>query len=160
MVVSNFRSPVPAIYEAILRQQTEELGLQDKVKFLGPLFGEEKVQFWLRAHIFVFPTYREGLPYTLLESLASGTPVITTRVGAIPEVIRDQVHGYFIDHRDISRLVDIIEMLMSQRHRLQAMSLNCILRAREYYGIERMTHQLSRLYDFLLAQDPDFSSTR
>ena len=147
-------------YETILRRQTEELGLQEKVKFLGPLFGEEKVQFWLKAHIFVFPTYREGLPYSLLESLASGTPVITTRVGAIPEVITDQVHGYFIDHRDISQLTGIIEMLMSQRYRLQAMSLNCIVRAREYYGIERLTEQLSRLYDFLLGPNPAGSSSR
>ena len=84
-------------YEQSLKDLAINLNINDSVEFMGPVFGEQKIQFWNHATILVFPTYfDEGLPYTLLEALASGTPSITTRVGGIPEVIEDGVQGLFV----------------------------------------------------------------
>ena len=81
--------------ERELRELVTREGLNDAVTFAGPLFGEAKLRFWEDIDLFVFPTASEGLPYTLLEAMASGTPVLTTRVGGIPDVIQAGVQGEF-----------------------------------------------------------------
>ena len=135
--------------EDSLKKRTDELGLNDTVQFLGPLFDQDKMKFWMDAHIFVFPSHSEGLSYTLLESLAAGTPVITTDVGAIPEVLTDRVHGILVNPGDIDGLVDALRQFLSDPGRLKTMSLSCIKRAHEYFGIQRLVEQFDQLYHLL-----------
>jgi glycosyltransferase involved in cell wall biosynthesis len=136
--------------EYLLKQQVTRLGLRELVEFAGTVFEQEKVNFWLTAHLFIFPSYNEGLPYTLLESMASGTPVIATPVGGIPEVIQDGVHGALIEPKDFAAIGSAISRLIQQPDLLKKMSLKCIDRAREKYGIERMAGQFEALYELLL----------
>jgi glycosyltransferase involved in cell wall biosynthesis len=133
-----------------LRQQVNRLGLQDLIELSEPIFGENKINFWLSAHLFIFPSYDEGLPYTLLESIASGTPVIATPVGGIPDVIQDGVHGILVKPRDSAGIALAVLRLIKQPDLLKKMSLKCIERARERYGIERMVGQFEVLYGSLL----------
>jgi len=138
------------LLEAELKNRVIELNLQEQVQFVGSIFNMAKRNFWMDAHLFIFPSYSEGLPYTLLESLATGTPVITTAVGAIPEVIEDQTHGILVKPGDIEGLAKVVKLLILNPDRLKIMSLNCIKRAHEYYGITRLADQFDDLYQFLL----------
>lgn len=139
--------------EVPLKNRIKELNLQDKVEFLGPLFGSNKWRFWNDAHLFIFPSHSEGLPYSLLESLASGTPVITTAVGAIPEVVEDKTHGLLVKPGDVEGLTNAIKLLISSPDRLKTQSLNCIKRAHEFYGIIRLADQFDEIYQFLLRME-------
>lgn len=132
--------------ESALREQVKALQLEDGVRFAGPLFGDRKIAFWREADIFVFPTYREGLPYTILESLASATPVVTTRVGGIPDVIGDGVHGRFVELRDAEGIANAVRTMVLDRVRLREMSAECLARARSHYGIDRLAGQFSETY--------------
>ena len=136
--------------EAELRELVRVRGLEDKVLFTGPLFGEAKARFWREVDLFVFPTYHEGLPYAALESLASGTPMVTTRVGGIPDAVVDGVHGLLIAPGDSEAIADSIEALVSDRARLRQMSAACLQRAKEQYSIERLARQFSELYRAVL----------
>ena len=139
-------------HEEFLRQQVAERDLDALVSFVGPIFGDAKLAYWRDIDVFVFPTYhREGLPYTILEALASGTPVITTRVGGIPDVIQDGVQGVFLDEHHSESVAMAIETLVSDRERLRDMSVAAIRRAKEHYGVERLAVQFDRLYQELLA---------
>jgi len=133
-----------------LKQQAAQLGLQGLVEFTGPIFEQDKIKFWLSAHLFIFPSYDEGLPYTLLESIASGTPVIATPVGGIPDVIRDGVHGILVKPRDSAEIASAISRLIQKPDLLKKMSLKCIERASESYGIERMAGQFEAVYETIL----------
>ena len=71
--------------EAALRQLIQEIGMDDKVVFLGPRYGDDKVREYTQADVYVMPSRYEMFGLTLLEALACGTPVIITdRCGIAP----------------------------------------------------------------------------
>lgn len=133
--------------EDTMRALVESLALQSRVTFAGALFGKDKDRFWRDIDLFVFPTFhREGLPYTVLESLAYATPLITTSVGGIADAIVDGVQGYFVAPRDPEGLARKLKELIDDRETLKRMSEACVARAREFYGIDRLASQFSQLY--------------
>jgi glycosyltransferase involved in cell wall biosynthesis len=136
--------------EEELKRLVHSLGLEKHVEFRGTVRGTFKTQFWREADLLVFPTYHEGLPYTLLESLAAGVPVITTHVGGIPEAVEDGVHGVFVEPRDPEALAGAIRTMLSDRERLRMMSEACIMSARKRFGIERLAAQFDELYHALM----------
>jgi len=145
--------------EDLLKQEVQDLGLQPWVRFAGPVSGEEKVRCWQQADLFVFPSYGEGLPYALLESLASGTPVVTTRVAGIAEAVVDGDHGLFVPPQNAGAVADAIAALRSDPDRLRRMSRRCVERALEQYTIDRLTSQLQTLYQHVLARDQSSERT-
>jgi glycosyltransferase involved in cell wall biosynthesis len=74
--------------ESNLKAQVESSGLNDTVRFLGYVSDEELLQVYQASDFFVLPTRElEGFGLVILEAMASGTPVLGTPVGGIPEVI-------------------------------------------------------------------------
>jgi glycosyltransferase involved in cell wall biosynthesis len=91
------------------------------IEHLGPAPLEQRVKFFKQADLFVLPTYAEGMPVAVLEAMAAGLPVITTRVGGIPELIEDGVEGFLIAPGDVEALADRITRLIrdpSERRRM------------------------------------------
>jgi len=133
--------------ETDLRQRVADRGLDRSVRFLGPVFDERKVRLWLDSDVFVFPTFHhEGLPYALLESMAAGTPAITTRVGAIPDVMHDGVHGLIVAPRSPVAVADAVAALAADRAMLDRMSEAGRSRIAEWYCVERLADEFDRLY--------------
>lgn len=129
---------------------------ENLVEFVGARFGEAKDELWRDTDVFVFPTsHAEGLPYSLLESMAAGAVPITTRVGAQPDVISEGVHGLFIPPGNPEALFDAIVMLDDDRQRLLEMSRESILRIRRNYSVERLSAEFGDLYRSLTAQGAD-----
>ena len=83
-------------------QQANALGISASVSFLG--FVKDMLSFYSSLDIFVLPSLREGLPMSILEAMALGKPVIATTVGAIPNVIADDVSGLLIEPGDVRGL--------------------------------------------------------
>jgi glycosyltransferase involved in cell wall biosynthesis len=97
-----------------------ELKIEDRVLFAGWVSGEEKVRLLRRAQIYVLPSYYEGLPVSLLEAMSWQVPVISTRVGGIPELVREGVDGLLIDAGDRDALSSaIIKLAQNANLRLQ-----------------------------------------
>jgi glycosyltransferase involved in cell wall biosynthesis len=133
-----------------LAARVRELGLESRVKLVEPLFGAQKVKFLRQSDIFLFPSYHEGLPYSVLESLAAGTPVIATRVGGIPDAIVDGVQGLLIDPKDPKQIVDAMRRLAADPALVRKMSQNCLSRSRDMFGLERLSRDFDQLYQSLL----------
>jgi len=85
-----------------------ELGIENHVVFVGWVSGAVKVDLLRRAQIYVLPSYNEGLPVSLLEAMSWQVPVISTRVGGIPELVREGVDGLLIDAGDRAALSSAI----------------------------------------------------
>ncbi|CDG84600.1 glycosyl transferases group 1 family protein [Janthinobacterium agaricidamnosum NBRC 102515 = DSM 9628] len=136
--------------EQRLRQRVAELGLQDAVQFAGPVFGEAKQRLWEQADLFGFPTYREGLPYVLLESMAARTPALACPVGGIPDVMQDGVHGFFVPPRDPQALAALILRLDRDRPLLRSMAQAGRERVERHYTVERLAHDFRAIYAGLL----------
>lgn len=136
--------------EERLRARVNALGLADRVEFKGPVFGEDKDRLWRAGHVFAFPTYhREGLPYALLEAMAAGAVPVTTRVGAIPDVMQDEVHGLLVEARDTKDLARAITRLDDDRALLSRMAESGQNRVLAYYTTTRLADDFARIYESL-----------
>jgi len=138
--------------EALLRAMSLQLNLTDRVHFAGPLFGEAKEELWRSAHVFVFPTYHEGLPYALLEAMAAGAVPVTTRVGAIPDVLTNGLHGLLVDAMDPVGLAAALRRLDDDRESLARMAEAGRDRILMHYSVARLADDFRRLYFGLLAK--------
>jgi glycosyltransferase involved in cell wall biosynthesis len=137
--------------EASLRQLVERLKLRRAVTFAGPLFGEAKMALLATSDVLLFPTYAEGLPYALLECMAAGLPAITTRVGAIPDVVVDGVHGIFVPPRTVHPIAQAIAKLAGNRQLLAQMRDACRTRIASRYSLQNFSGEFSRLYSDISA---------
>lgn len=139
--------------ESRLMDRVSKLGLENCVRFAGPLFGAEKNALWHSADVFVFPTYhREGLPYALLEAMAAGVVPITTQVGAIPDVMQDGIHGLFVPSRDVDALAVALDKLDGDRGLLLKLAQAGRERVLENYTVSRLAADFERLYNSLLGK--------
>lgn len=89
-----------------LEAQAIDAGLQDNVKFLG--FREDIQDIYSVADLFVFPSYREGLPVSLMEAMASGLPVVCSNIRGNVDLINDHQGGFLVDPSDEVSLKDAI----------------------------------------------------
>jgi glycosyltransferase involved in cell wall biosynthesis len=80
-------------------------GLGDRIAFHGLLEGDDKWEAYRRAHLLLHPSRWDGQPVTILEAFAVGLPVVATRVGAIPDTIRDGVDGHLMAEPTAAELV-------------------------------------------------------
>jgi colanic acid/amylovoran biosynthesis glycosyltransferase len=81
---------------AALEARAEQLGLADAVSFLGAVGSDIVPSLYQRAHVFCLPSFAEGLPVSLIEAMASGVPVVTTRIMGTPELVEDGVSGLLV----------------------------------------------------------------
>ncbi len=139
--------------EIRLREAASSLGLSSRMQFVGPAFGRRKIELLGASDAFVLPSYSEGLPYALLESMAAGVPVIASRVGAIPDVVVDRIHGLLIPPRNPEALAHAIGELAADRDRLVRMGAACRERIAAGYSIDGLAERFCRLYDGLCATD-------
>ncbi|MBI1850499.1 MAG: glycosyltransferase family 4 protein [Planctomycetes bacterium] len=92
-------------------------GLRRGVRFLGDV--RAPAAFYLAADLFVHPTFYDPCSLVVLEALASGTPVLTTRRNGASELMTDGVEGVIIDHpNDVAGLVSAIERLLDRDRRV------------------------------------------
>jgi len=104
-----------------LRKQAVDLGIAEKVIFTGHI--EEKVfrDAYGAADVFVLPSEYEAFGIVLLEAMACKVPCIGTRVGGVPEVIRDGTDGLLVEYKDVRGLARAMIRLLSdfeERHRM------------------------------------------
>lgn len=98
---------------AALERRAAELGVADRVRFLGYQSSEQVRALLQGADVFALPSFAEGVPVVLMEAMASGVPVVATRIAGITELVEDGVSGYVVPPGDVDALVDAIDPLLS-----------------------------------------------
>ena len=91
--------------------RAETLGLRGRIEFIHRPSGDEVVALYQRASVFVLPSHEEGLGVVLLEAMACGVPVVSTRSGGPDGVITDGENGYLVPLDDAAALADRIARL-------------------------------------------------
>jgi glycosyltransferase involved in cell wall biosynthesis len=97
---------------AAANQLIADLHLTDKITILDWLDAEQRDKLLATADAFILPSYHEGLPMSMLESMAWGLPVIVTPVGGIPEVIIDHQNGLLVKPGSQDQLVKAMQALI------------------------------------------------
>lgn len=125
-----------------------QLSLGDNVRYIGRINPMERDLFFESIDVLVFPTwYRyEGLPLVILEAMAAGRPVISTRlVGVIDEVVQNGRTGFLVEERNPGELAEAIEMLMCDTALLIEMSNNSRKRYEKHFTKEAHLRSFERI---------------
>jgi glycosyltransferase involved in cell wall biosynthesis len=101
-----------------LQRLVNERGLNETVRFLGPLTDTEVEQAYASAAVFALPCVempdgnRDGIPNTVLEAMARALPVVSTTLASVEEAVDDGVQGLLVAQRDPKALADVLERLL------------------------------------------------
>jgi glycosyltransferase involved in cell wall biosynthesis len=98
------------------------LGLRDNVEFLGTVGRVKVVEILSRASVFAFPSLREGLPFSVLEAMACGVPVIGSNIPGVNDLVDNGVSGLLVQPRESEALAKAIISLLKDDKRRRIMS--------------------------------------
>ena len=94
----------------------------------------------------VMPSHWEGLPMSLLESMACESPAVATRVGGIPDVIEHEIDGLLLPAKDPASLADCIRQMLTIPAQRKQMALAGRDKVEEQFSAEAATREYERLY--------------
>jgi len=130
-----------------LRTQAKLLDIEDKVRFTGYVPDEELPKFFGLADVFVLPSITaEAFGIVLLEAMASGRPVVTTRVGGIPEVVEGSGCGILVDPGDEQMLADAILLLLEDKGLREELGRRGREVAEDTYSWDVITERIEGVY--------------
>jgi glycosyltransferase involved in cell wall biosynthesis len=117
---------------------------------MGYLQGEELWSAFASADIFVFPSAMESFGLVLIEAMASGLPVVTSRVGGVDDMVRSGVNGYVFNVGDVRGMIDGVRAVLSEKRKRQVMGRNARLFA-ETQSWPAMMDELIACYNDLIS---------
>ncbi len=89
----------------------------------------------------------EGLPNTILEAMAKGTPVVATKHAAIPEAIEDKKTGFLTEERNVEELSHLLQMVFEKKFNLDEIRKNARIFVEKEHDIQRMVREVEQIYD-------------
>jgi len=140
--------------EALCRR----LGLDHRVRFRGTLPHEQVIGYYRRSHAFVLACKvardgdRDGIPNVLVEAMAVGLPVISTRVSAIPELVEDGVTGTLVDPGNPGRMARAIRKVLTAADGTAAQVRAARRKVEADFDNRRCVQRLYELFRQALAQ--------
>lgn len=107
--------------EKKIRELILEYKLKENVMLLG--FKENIKEFLNKSHVFLLPSYSEGLPLSILEAMSSGIPIISTNIAGIPEVVLNEVNGFLIKPGDYEELANKMRYFIKNTGEIKRMGI-------------------------------------
>ena len=114
--------------------------------FLGYRNREELLRYYRISNIFVIPSYSENMPMTLLEAMSCALPVISTRVGGIPEVVSDYVDGILVTPGSVDELASSLILLLQDENLRRSLGLNARKKIMEKFSWNKAIHRILGIY--------------
>jgi glycosyltransferase involved in cell wall biosynthesis len=133
-----------------IEEMIEQYGLQSSVVLAGQQSNMPAV--YAAMDIFVLPSLNEGLPMTVLEAMAASKPVIATRVGAIPSVIRDGENGLLVVPKDTEGLRNAVASLLNDPARRRRLGDQAHAWVSQNYTSEAMALKYREMYEEVLGK--------
>ncbi len=116
------------------------------VNFHGFVYGIKKAQLYKDAHIYIFPSYREGMPNSLLEAMAFGLPIITRPVGGIVDIFKNGINGFICETKDPVDFAQNIEKLLENKNLMQEIATKNFRYAKEKFFPTKVVARLENIY--------------
>jgi glycosyltransferase involved in cell wall biosynthesis len=148
LVVVGGQGPTPEPEYAEIVAEFVAAGLADSL--VGPEHGPQVRDRLHDADIFVLPSFLEGQPIAIIEAMAAGVPVVSTTVGAIPDLVRDGVEGRVVEPGDVEALTDALAELITQPELRVRMGRAIRQRAEAAHSLPQLSRSLAALYATVL----------
>jgi glycosyltransferase involved in cell wall biosynthesis len=119
---------------------TDEVNVEDVPIFLGI------------SDVFVLPSYREGMPMSIIEAMRSGKPVIATTVGGIPDMIETGVSGILVDPGAPNEIASAILKLKNNESLLRNMGIGARKAFEAGFETSRVVREIRRIYEEMITE--------
>jgi glycosyltransferase involved in cell wall biosynthesis len=138
--------------DGVLRSSTEQqarrLGIADRVLFTG--WRSDLPRIYADLDILVVTSDNEGTPLSVIEAMAASRPVVATRVGGVPDLIRDYHTGRLVPPGDPGCIAGAVLDLLSHPEKAQDIGRKAMNAARARFDVKRLVHDMDHLYRELL----------
>jgi glycosyltransferase involved in cell wall biosynthesis len=131
-----------------LEQRAHDLGIVRDTLFLG--YQEDVAPFYAAFDALVLPSSNEGTPVSVIEALGAGRPVVATRVGGVPDVVRDGEDGFLVEPGATDELAERLGRLARDPALRERMGKQGRDRVLPRYAVDRLVEDIDRLYRSLL----------
>ena len=143
--------PDPENPTSISEEQLCEWHDDELVQWWG--YRDSITDVWRQAHVAVLPSYREGLPKSLLEAASCARPIVATDVPGCREIVRPGENGILVPVRDARSLADALETLLRDRELRQAMGAKSRALVERHFHQDRVVSETFDVYESLLNTD-------
>ena len=143
-------------YLSMLKKKISQLGLQESISFIGPMFGNQKKVWFKNADFLVLPSHSEGFAMVPLESLACKLPVLLTKACNFSDVAKYDA-GFEVDAGVEALTKGLLRMLIMPKYKLETMGYNGYQLVKENYQWDLAVDKLIDVYQWLIgkAEIPD-----
>lgn len=158
LVVGRPMPDEPSMYDQ-LENRVHQLGLSDKIHLTG--IHEDVPQLMRRFAIFCLTSCSEGMPNVVLEAMAAACPVVATRVGDVPEVIKDGENGFLVDSEDAEGLAQVVARLLRDAELAERVGAAGRATVEQRFSCQRMAQEIEQVYlRALVEKCPEFAGQR
>lgn len=147
--IKNIRLVLLGAIKDDVKQELQTVG-GDWIEIMGEQPYEEVIREMLKCDVFVLPTYTEGFPNVILEAMACGCAIVTTPVGAIPEMLDEEngkSYGLMVDPKDSEHLKEAIDRMLNNQAFKDACGNNARVRVIERYSMTKVWEQLTAIWE-------------
>ena len=127
------------------KQIVEEKNLKSNIIIVGWADFDKKLELLKKSSVLVLPSYNEGLPMAILEGMACGKAIISTTVGAIPEVVKEE-NGILIEPGDVEKLSEALIRYCMNQETVEKIGKNNIALIHTKYSMDAMHQKLAQYY--------------
>ena len=135
--------------EEYLKDLTKKLNLEDNVLFLGEVSHKDLPQYLWISDVFVRPSLSEGLGNAFLEAMAAGVPAIGTKVGGIPDFLREGETGLFCEVQNPKSITEKIKTLLKDENLRLRLIENGRKLVEEKYSWDFIALEMKNIFDKL-----------
>jgi len=150
ILVTDHQLPIVAVIigEGNERKNLETLIQKNNLEKNVLLVGEkENASELLSAFdIYVCSSVKEGFPYSILEAMSAELPIVSTRVGGIPEMIENKKNGLLVESQNADDLAEKIKILINNKTDQEKYSANAKTKVAEEFSLEKMIAETKKLY--------------
>jgi glycosyltransferase involved in cell wall biosynthesis len=139
--------------EARSKYENSAKSMKDYVKFVGR--RSDVYRFMCTADVVVLPSLCEGCPNVVLEAMACGTPVIATRVGAVPDIIENGKSGIIVEQKNITELKTALLKLIKDQNFAKTIGFNGRKRIEKEFTWDAICKKLERFYNDIVEIEND-----
>jgi glycosyltransferase involved in cell wall biosynthesis len=130
-----------------LETLSKRLGLSENIRFTGKVLDGELPLYYQAADLFAFHTLHEGFGIVLLEAMACGKPVVTTRAGGTLDIVVEGDGGHLVQPRDAEALAERVLRVLADPNEARRMGERNRLRVEENFNWDRLTDRYMTLYE-------------
>jgi len=115
-----------------LKQEIKEYRLEETIKYIGWVSGTKKDRLLANSDVYLLPSYNEGLPISILEAMSYKKPIISTDVGGISTIVKNDFNGFLIKAGDKNALFAGMKYFIENREKIDEYGLNSFQLSKDF----------------------------